>query len=216
MDPVPAGGRVIPFVVKRPCDPIALMPYRVVARDPDSGALDDTFVSLEGAEPGTPLHGTVTAGPQSDALLPVRVFFPGGFDAAAIRELVLEADTDGDGTYESLASTFVMPEPAAGAVTGVPVEGQPPRGALLTSPNPFVGGTSLAFTLAEPEAVTLEVYDFSGRLVRSLARGWLPAGPRRVTWDGRDGGGHRTAPGIYFARLRTRSGVHESRLVKLQ
>jgi hypothetical protein len=37
-----------------------------------------------------------------------------------------------------------------------------------------------------------------------------------VAWDGRDTNGHRTAPGLYFARLRTRSDVQEARLVKLQ
>jgi hypothetical protein len=202
--------------VKLPCDPIALLAHRVVARDPNSGAVDAGFVSLEGAAPGTPLHGTLSAGQGSDAALPVRVYFPGGYDAATIHELVLEADTDGDGTFEPLASTFVAPEPALGGTTGVPGEVRGPRPGLHTSPNPFLAHTSLTFTLAQAEPVSLEVYDFSGRLVRSLVRGWLESGPRGVTWDGRDNGGQRAAPGVYFARLRTRSGTLEARLVKVQ
>jgi hypothetical protein len=213
---VPAIGSVVPFGIKRPCDPIGWQTLRVVPRDPLTGLPDGTTVSLEGAKPGVPLATQVNAGQGLEATLPVHVYFPGGFDAAAIHELVLEADTDGDGTYEALASTFVTPEASADATTSVPGEFRVPKTGILSSPNPFITGTSLAFTLAQAEPVSLEVYDFSGRLVRSLVRSWLEPGPRRVEWDGRDNGGRRMAPGVYFARLRTRAGTQEARLVKVQ
>jgi hypothetical protein len=212
---VPSVGRVIAVSVKRPCDPITTLAYRIVPRDPVSGAPDSAFVSLDNTAPGMPHFGTVNAGEQSDGTAQVHVGFPGGFDAAALRELVLEADTDGDGTFEPLASTFVAPSSAANAAD-VGDDSGPARPALLTSPNPFIASTSLSFTLAQAEAVSLEVYDLSGRLVRSLVRGWLTPGPRRVAWDGRDNGGRRMAPGVYLARLRTRSGAEEARLVKVQ
>lgn len=213
---VAAIGGVVPFGIKRPCDPITAIAYRVVPRSPDTGAPDATLVSVEGAKPGTPLLGTVSAGEESEALLPVYVYFPGGFDAAGIHELVLEADTDGDGVFEALASTVVMPAPGADGTTGVPGDAGAPRAGLLGSPNPFIARVSLSFTLPEAGAVALEVFDMSGRIVRSLVRGWLEPGPRRVTWDGRDNGGRRMAPGVYLARLRTRSGTQETRIVKVQ
>jgi hypothetical protein len=214
---VPAIGSVVVFNVKRPCDPVGWQTLRVVPRDPFTGAPDATAVSLEGARPGVPLVVPVQAGETTEATLSAHVYFPGGYDAAATRELVLEADTDADGTYEALASTFVMPEVSAGATTDVPGKFVEPKvGVLLTSPNPFLANTALAFTLAQAEPVSLEVYDMSGRLVRSLVRGWLEPGPRRIEWDGRDNGGRHTPPGIYLARLRTRAGTHESRLVKMR
>jgi hypothetical protein len=160
---------------------------------------------------------SVQAGQATEAALPVHVYFPGGYDAAAIRELVLEADTDGDGSYEALASTFVMPEVSANTTADVTRRFvEPKAGVLLTSPNPFLANTALAFSIQQAEPVSLEVYDMSGRLVRSLVRGWLEPGPRRVEWDGRDNGGRLVSPGIYLARLRTRAGTHESRLVKIR
>src|SRR5205085_10580236 len=112
--------------------------------------------------------------------------------------------------------TFVAPTLDGNGATDVPVTAPDTRLRLLPGPNPFFGGTSLSFTLARSEAVSLEVYDFSGRHVRSLVHGRLPSGARRVAWDGRDDGGRRMAPGVYFARLRTGAVTREARLVKLQ
>jgi flagellar hook assembly protein FlgD len=51
--------------------------------------------------------------------------------------------------------------------------------------------------------VTLRVYDVSGRLVRTLIHGTVPAGRNTVAWDGRDGEGQRLSSGVYFYRLET-------------
>ena len=213
---VPGGGRVIPFSVRRPCDPLTSVAYRVVGSPALGGYEDPHALSLEGAAPGSPLVGTVSAGEASEATLPVTVYFPAGYDPAAVYELVLEADTDGDGSYEPLASAFVAPAPEADGTTGVGSGTPSVRTQLRTNPNPFIASTSIAFRLAQAEPVSLEVYDFSGRLVRSLVRGWLEPGERRLTWDGRDNEGRRMAPGVYFARLQTRSGMQQARLVKVQ
>jgi hypothetical protein len=36
-----------------------------------------------------------------------------------------------------------------------------------------------------------------------------------VTWDGRDGGGHAAAPGVYFARVLTPMGARTRRIVRI-
>jgi endoglucanase len=63
-------------------------------------------------------------------------------------------------------------------------------------PNPFNPSTSIAFTLAEPSIVSLNVFDSAGRRVASLAGGELAIGTHRVTLDG-----SRLSSGVYFYRL---------------
>lgn len=68
-------------------------------------------------------------------------------------------------------------------------------------PNPFAGNTTVRFALPAQMHVTADVFDMSGRRVRSLYRGLLPAGRQILDWDGNTGAGHRAAAGLYFMRL---------------
>ena len=70
------------------------------------------------------------------------------------------------------------------------------------APNPFNPRTKISFVLPVAGEASLAVYDVDGRLVRTLAGGWLEAGERVVTWDGDDDRGGRVASGLYFCRLR--------------
>jgi hypothetical protein len=72
---------------------------------------------------------------------------------------------------------------------------------LPSSPNPFERTTLVRFDLARSDQVRLCVYDVAGRLVRTLAQGQQPAGPHRLTWDGRDQAGRLVASGVYALRL---------------
>ncbi|GJM43928.1 MAG: hypothetical protein DHS20C21_07700 [Gemmatimonadota bacterium] len=69
------------------------------------------------------------------------------------------------------------------------------------SPNPFRRKTALSFTLAKADAVTLAIYDVTGRLVREVIRDDLPEGEHTASWNGRDDAGLRVAGGPYFVRL---------------
>jgi len=68
-------------------------------------------------------------------------------------------------------------------------------------PNPFNPTTTIAFSLKERGAASLEIYDVSGRLVRTLAAEELPAGSHVKVWDGRDNAGQASASGVYFYKL---------------
>jgi predicted GH43/DUF377 family glycosyl hydrolase len=68
-------------------------------------------------------------------------------------------------------------------------------------PNPFNPTTRIAFGLNAPGAVSLRIYDASGRLVRVLVEGARAAGNHAELWDGRDSRGAPVASGIYFYRL---------------
>ncbi len=107
---------------------------------------------------------------------------------------------------------------------GPPVEVEPPSGDARTlslaapAPNPARGRAQIAYTIPGtdgPAAVALEVYDLSGRLVRTLVRAVQPAGEYRVTCDMRDDRGRGLASGLYFVRLSAGARQQVKRLVVL-
>jgi dienelactone hydrolase len=57
------------------------------------------------------------------------------------------------------------------------------------------------FRLEAPSAVTLTIYDLTGKRVRRLVRGEYVTGQHEASWDGSTDGGERVATGIYFYRL---------------
>ncbi len=97
------------------------------------------------------------------------------------------------------------------AVQGIPVPAtsvdQPALPAqtvlLANEPNPFTGETTIRYSLAANASANLAIYDPSGRLVRTLVSGQVPAGVHAAVWDGRDEAGNRAAAGVYFYSLKT-------------
>jgi flagellar hook assembly protein FlgD len=57
----------------------------------------------------------------------------------------------------------------------------------------------------------LEIYDLTGRHVRTLLSGEVSAGTHSVQWDGRDERGSSVGSGVYFYRLRLGSKLESSR-----
>jgi hypothetical protein len=88
-------------------------------------------------------------------------------------------------------------------LTGVGDAGPTRRTVLLAPiPNPFQERTVLAYDLARPARVVLDLYDVRGRLVRSLVAGEMQdAGRHTVDWDGRNTAGVAAGAGLYFGRL---------------
>ncbi|MFH1845656.1 MAG: FlgD immunoglobulin-like domain containing protein [bacterium] len=69
------------------------------------------------------------------------------------------------------------------------------------SPNPFNPQTVISYSLQQAGPVSLKVFDVSGRLVKVLATGQLPAGSHTATWDGTNDRGRPVATGVYFYQL---------------
>lgn len=67
-------------------------------------------------------------------------------------------------------------------------------------PNPFSDATTVYFSVAR-SAVSLKIYDSTGRLVRVLVEDEIPAGKYSVTWHGRDMSREQVPSGIYFCSL---------------
>ncbi|MEM1125562.1 MAG: FG-GAP-like repeat-containing protein [Bacteroidota bacterium] len=69
-------------------------------------------------------------------------------------------------------------------------------------PNPFNPTTSFDFTLPIDKAVSVRVYDVTGRLVKTLIDGQrYAAGTHQVTWDGTNNAGATVASGTYLYSL---------------
>ena len=83
----------------------------------------------------------------------------------------------------------------------------PVKTALFANyPNPFNPETWIPYQLAEHADVTLHIYSIDGKLIRTLAIGYQPAGlyqyrSRAVYWDGRNALGEPVASGVYFYTL---------------
>ena len=64
------------------------------------------------------------------------------------------------------------------------------------SPNPFNSSTVLSYELSDASLVDLSIYDVTGRVTRSIVKGWRDVGGHEVIFDG-----SRLPSGIYICRL---------------
>jgi hypothetical protein len=69
------------------------------------------------------------------------------------------------------------------------------------NPNPFTQQTSIQFQVPNKSHVHLDLFDVTGRLVKSLVNEKLESGIHQSKWDGKDKYGKRISSGIYFYRL---------------
>ena len=117
-----------------------------------------------------------------------------------------------NGNVESDILNFkVTPEHLANAVLSIRLDniGQPKLTQLLQNfPNPFNPETWIPYQLETSADVTLQIYDTSGDLVRTLDLGFKGQGfymtrARAAYWDGRNNLGEHVASGVYFYSLHT-------------
>lgn len=98
----------------------------------------------------------------------------------------------------------------------VAVRIEPLRLRLLgAAPNPFNPRTAIRFESPGGQ-VRLEIYDPSGRCLRTLMDQTVAPGRAEAVWDGRDDEGRDAATGVYWARLRAGSETESRPLVLLR
>ncbi len=76
---------------------------------------------------------------------------------------------------------------------------------LPNAPNPFNPATTIYFELPQNAEVVIEIFDLSGRQLRTLFASTLAPGLHRLQWDGRDANGRSLDSGVYFCRMRART-----------
>ncbi len=90
-------------------------------------------------------------------------------------------------------------------VTATGIAGEPARSQKTTltisGSNPSRASVSIRYTLAGAGPVELAVFDALGRMVKTLARGNMPAGEYQLSWNGTDERERTVPAGVYFCRL---------------
>ncbi|MFN0152127.1 MAG: T9SS type A sorting domain-containing protein [bacterium] len=122
------------------------------------------------------------------------------------------------GATDSASVVVLGPAPV-----GTPEPGDPdaaPQELVLFRPNPNPSTNRATIRFAVPASTTgivrLFLYDVSGRLVDELWNAPAASGVHEVSWGGRDAGGARVAPGVYFLRLETESAARVTKLVLIE
>jgi thermitase len=84
-------------------------------------------------------------------------------------------------------------------------------------PNPFNPETAILYTVKNAGPVTLRIYSFDGRLVRTLKQAeTTAAGTHEMSWNGTDDHGRQVSSGIYFVKTTRKAGAtEESSVFKL-
>ena len=80
-------------------------------------------------------------------------------------------------------------------------------------PNPFNPMTTVKFSVARTQHVTLAVYNMSGQLVNTLVDGIFAAGEHPVQWNGTDASGHGVSSGTYIVHMQSEDGVSASKIM---
>lgn len=139
---------------------------------------------------------------RSDTVVPVHIVAPSWVSPGDVDTIYVGAHTPSRSMNRDEA--YVVAQVVSTGVEELEV----PKGARLAQniPNPFNPKTKICFTLPLGDRVDLDIYDVSGRLVRSLIPGEeLVEGDHRIAWDGTNEQGLRVPSGVYFYRLKTGS-----------
>ena len=107
-----------------------------------------------------------------------------------------DVDYAGTVTYHAARSVTVTTAPLAAKVEHFTV--------LAAYPNPFNPSTTLRYALPQTEAnytTTVQIYDLTGKLVKTLLSEQQPAGWHSVVWHGTDQFGSRVPAGVYLSKV---------------
>jgi|WetSurMetagenome_2_1015567.scaffolds.fasta_scaffold209015_1 hypothetical protein len=101
--------------------------------------------------------------------------------------------------------------------TGVEQAVEPlPAARLRAGASVFGGPVAMSAFLPNAGRAVVEVFDGTGRLIRTLASGTYAAGESRFVWDRCDARAREVGAGIYFARLTVGSSRSLARLVLVE
>ncbi|MBN2102810.1 carbohydrate-binding protein, partial [bacterium] len=87
--------------------------------------------------------------------------------------------------------------------SGIEAENFQPHDYALyqNNPNPFNPETEISYELAEYSQVRIQIYNVTGKHVKTLVDQKQKPGFHRIQWDGRDKTGCRVESGIYLIRM---------------
>lgn len=185
-DVLPPGLTFVEATVDSLSSGVALNPDRFALDAPAPGTNGTVTLSLSDLALGTANGVRLTLYAEATEALP---------DLPTNTATIVAADQDDpDGSND---------QDSAGGVPTATESHATPAGYRLEAPhpNPFRHRTTLHYTLPEPTAVTVEVFDVTGRRIAVLVDREQPAGRYAVAFDASD-----LAAGVYLCVLRAGSG----------
>ena len=172
----------------------ALIAFDVSATDQDADPIANLTANLSGLPPGNDAN-FIVSGQQTPMATGAFSWTPTADDSGDY-----SVDFMSSNCASSLVRTTVIH--VIGTPTGVQDDQQTYTNSLsMNRPNPFQLSTSLVYTLSHESAVHISIFSVSGRRVRSLFQGRLPAGPHGIVWDGKDEKGIPMPSGVYWCHI---------------
>lgn len=225
--PAPGGsGCIQTGRVLRPVPPAGKAAPGAAMTGPDRGPVAGAFTYLEpvGEDGERPVAGGVS-GPNGTLTLTgvaggtYRMvadrpgFEPGALETPSGEELHVALEPTASSGLAEITLTPVGYVPAGSREAG---EVLPVLTAMGNAPNPFRPRTAIRYRLSESGAVSAYVFDYRGRLIRTLLEdAEQPPGVRELAWDGRDEDGNRVSAGVYFYRVQAAGYSVSSKMVVL-
>jgi hypothetical protein len=83
-------------------------------------------------------------------------------------------------------------------------------------PNPFSNSTNISFSLPQSQKVLIQVFDGSGRLIKTIANEQMQAGVHQLTWNATNGNGTAVAKGIYYLKFTSGNYVETKKMSVLK
>lgn len=83
-------------------------------------------------------------------------------------------------------------------------------------PNPFRGKIVIGYFLPRRSNTELKIFDVTGRLVKTLVKGFKEAGHHTISWNTADEIGQQAPNGVYVCRLDACSRTHTRKIILLK
>jgi len=83
-------------------------------------------------------------------------------------------------------------------------------------PNPFNGSTIIKYYLAQQSLVFFSIYDLLGNLVYSKYAGELSSGWHNIQWQAVNNLNEQLSSGVYIARLESKFGINNQKIILLK
>jgi len=154
--------------------------------------------SWDGSTPAELVATVESVGASTDDQTPVTTTFLGLISLNYF--YYVEASFSPDAGEKRLYYVGVSYDPTVASAPTGPGES---LGSALGRPNPFGAETAIVFDIPVSGDVRVEIFDVTGRRVRTMSVGEMPAGVHTVSWDGQSDAGRRLPNGCYFAHVRT-------------
>ena len=138
---------------------------------------------------------------------------------------VCAADLDGDGDDDLAVAnngsnnvSILMNKVDRPCVTDADPSTKTPKSAIVVVyPNPFNPSVTIELYCSSANApVKIDMFDVSGRKIRTVYLGRMSSGVNKYIWNGRSDSGDNVASGVYFCRLQSGNEVNVKKVILLR